>query len=175
MADDKSKPKKKRAKKEASEKKSRVSTLQLLEYLRGLNFKVDEYWIKNKVIPYASEGDTEATSIKATNAFFQRVMDQLLTTKSRSDWQGFWNSYNLNKRAKTTRSKLLNPSEAYTKKIVKQGQDGYFVRVPFMDVWLGDEYKNKLTDTKVKISYSADSITITVVEEEVKTASEGQS
>lgn len=158
----------KRSKKDATgvenEGSTRVSILMMFEYLRSLNFTLDQSFYDAKLIPTGQErrneeGKLEPWNVRATKALLDKVESQLpYGSESHDRWKQFRANYKATRRS-LSRQELLE--EVIQRKVSQQAATGYYIRVPYMDVFLGMSDKESLLNMHMDIKYHNDKIVIT--------------
>ena len=143
----------------------RVNLLAMLEYLKENNWRIEEHWYKARKIPtgeaYPGEnGEMVDVVAKATGTFFNDVSEILRNPDTKREWENFTKKFNLNQRARKTLADLKN-SQDITRQVCKQGKTGYFIRVPYLDIWLGSNDQAQLLKTDLSITYTDNEIVIT--------------
>lgn len=153
---------------EQEQEATRVSTLTMFEYLRSLNFQLDKSFYEGKWIPTGlnkkneETGKLEAWNVRATKNLLDRIQKQLpVGSEAYEAWLTFRANYKLSRRS-ISKEDLMK--ETIQRKVSLQAATGYYVRVPYMEAWLGLNGKidrDQLLNTHMNIQYLADRIVIT--------------
>lgn len=146
---------------------TRVSTLTMFEFLRSLNFQLDKSFYEGKWIPTGlkhkdENGNLVPWNVRATKNLLDRIQKQLpVGSEAYEAWLTFRANYKLSRRS-ISKEDLMK--ETIQRKVSLQAATGYYVRVPYMDAWLGINGKidrDQLLNTHMNIQYLVDRIVIT--------------
>lgn len=143
----------------------KLNKLLFFNWLKSEGFQLEETWYAQKMLPNVGKDDQgnlafAPNPIPASRAIFKAVRAQLISDQDINDWDDFTKKYGIGNRREKTRDDLIANSTGINRQVTKQGETGYFVRVPNMLMWYGEEASDDSLPF-VNIRYNDGNIVIT--------------